>query len=332
MKYDLVTIGGAVEDITFYTPEARIIDNKQEVLCQKLLAFEYGAKIRVNAVKASFGGGAANVAVAAARMGLKAACICAVGDDERGGRILKNLRDNGVSAVFAQQYRGETSTFSFVLIGPGNEHTIFSHDGAKSRLRVTKSDLETIDAEMVHITSLGGKWREVLKNVFANAHRYRITWNPGQAQLTEGAPLVRRYLKHTHVVLLNKDEAAELVANDIGIMRDKRESATFLNSEKNLLEAVRSYGPEIVVITNGKKGADAYDGTRFYHCDILSDKRRVDTTGIGDAFGAGFIGGLRLHNNDIDRALRLGMRNAASVITKHGAQNGLIKLPVKSKK
>lgn len=326
MKYDLVTIGGAVEDITFYTPEARIIDNQQEVLTQKLLAVEYGAKIRVSAVKSTFGGGAANVAVAATWMGLKTACVCAVGDDERGKRILKNLRDNGVSAAFAQEYRGEMSTFSFVLIGPGNEHTIFSHDGAKNRLQVSKSDLERIETEQIHLTSLSGKWRDVLKNVFALADRYRVSWNPGHVQLTEGAPLVRRYLKRTDVIILNKDEAAELVASDVKVMGGKRESADFLNSERNLLEAIHAYGPRIVVITNGKAGADAYDGRRLYHCDIISDKRRADTTGIGDAFGAGFICGLRLYGGNIDRALRLGMRNAGSVVTKHGAQNGLIKL------
>jgi len=326
MKYDITTLGGAVEDITFYTPEARVIDNHQEVLCQKLLAFEYGAKIRVNAVKATFGGGAANVAVAGERMGLKTACICAVGDDERGTRILKNLHANGVATAWAQEYKGEQSTFSFVLVGPGNKHTIFSYNGAKTRLRVTKTDLAKIDTVFLHITSLSGKWRDVLKNVFAQANRYRISWNPGHVQLTDEPQLVRHYLKHTEVVLLNKDEAAELVASDTTLMRGKVKNAAFLDKIKNLVTAIHSYGPKIVVITHGKTGADAYDGVRLYHADILPEKKRVDTTGIGDAFGAGFISGLRLYDYDIERALQLGMRNAASVITKHGAQNGLLKL------
>jgi len=41
MKYDIITIGGATEDITFYTKEGVLIDNKKDVLRQKLLAFEY---------------------------------------------------------------------------------------------------------------------------------------------------------------------------------------------------------------------------------------------------------------------------------------------------
>lgn len=326
MKYDIVTVGGAVEDVTFYTPEARVIDNQQEVLCQKLIAFEYGAKLRVNAAKSSFGGGAANVAVAASRLGLRAACLCAVGDDERGARIIKNLRDNKVDTALVQSYRGKPSTFSFVLVGPGNEHTIFSYDGVKSKLRVSKSALQKIDTNFVHVTSLSGKWRDSLKNIFAAADNYRVSWNPGHVQLTEGPHLVRRYLKDADVVLLNKDEAAELVASDTAVMRGKTHNAAFLDKVKNLLTAIHDYGPVVVVITNGKQGAEAYDGLRFYHADILSEKKRVDTTGIGDAFGAGFVSGLQLYENDVDRALHLGMRNAASVITKHGAQNGLVRL------
>jgi len=48
MKYQIITIGGATRDITFFTKEGILIDNHRDVLRQKLLAFEYGAKIRVD--------------------------------------------------------------------------------------------------------------------------------------------------------------------------------------------------------------------------------------------------------------------------------------------
>lgn len=329
MSHDIVTIGGAVEDITFYTPEARIIDNEQEVLCQRLIAFEYGAKMRVNAVKSTFGGGAANVAVGCARLGLRAACMCVVGNDERGERIIHNLANQKVDTSYIQTYHKEPSTFSFVIVGPGHEHTIFSYNGAKSHLKITKASMQKLATKWIYVTSLSGKWRDGLRAIFTHPDRYRIAWNPGHVQLTEGAALVRRYLRHTGVVILNKDEAAELVASDAAIMKDKKKNAAYLNNVKNLLKALHSYGVSIAVITNGKKGADAYDGTAFYHADILSDKKRMDTTGIGDAFGAGFVSGLWAYGNDIDRSLQLAMHNAASVITKHGAQNGLLRKKLK---
>ncbi|KKR32035.1 MAG: hypothetical protein UT64_C0044G0012 [Candidatus Falkowbacteria bacterium GW2011_GWF2_39_8] len=45
MKYDFITIGGATEDMMIFTDEGILFDNKKDILRQKLLAFEYGAKI-----------------------------------------------------------------------------------------------------------------------------------------------------------------------------------------------------------------------------------------------------------------------------------------------
>ena len=57
MAYDMITIGGATEDITFYTAEGLLINNKKDLTKQKLLAFEYGAKIKIDKSFSGFGGG-----------------------------------------------------------------------------------------------------------------------------------------------------------------------------------------------------------------------------------------------------------------------------------
>ena len=64
-------------------------------------------------------------------------------------------------------------------------------------------------------------------------------------------------------------------------------------------------GPEVIIITSGKRGADAYDGSKYYHQDVIREKRRKDTTGVGDAFGSTFIAGLELFNGDIKKAMQL---------------------------
>jgi len=74
----------------------------------------------------------------------------------------------------------------------------------------------------------------------------------------------------------------------------------------------------------GKNGADAYDGRIFYHQDILHERRRMDTTGVGDAFGSTLVAGLELFNGDIAKAMYLSVKNTASVISEQGAQNGLL--------
>ena len=115
MRYDLVTIGGAVEDITFYPEDALVIDNKQDILRQRLLAFEYGAKIKVKDAHYTFGGGATNVAVSASRLGLSSACICAVGDDYRGKQIIQNLKKQKVAVKYIQKIRVLDSVEIFCL-------------------------------------------------------------------------------------------------------------------------------------------------------------------------------------------------------------------------
>src|SRR4030043_469623 len=52
--------------------------------------------------------------------------------------------------------------------------------------------------------------------------------------------------------------------------------------------------------------------------------KMVDQTGAGDGFGAGFIGGLA-KGLEIEKALKLGIANGASAVTKIGAKEGLIR-------
>jgi len=58
--------------------------------------------------------------------------------------------------------------------------------------------------------------------------------------------------------------------------------------------------------------------------NILKEKKRVDTTGVGDAFGSSFVAGLELYKGNIQKAMHLGVKNTASVVSQQGAQNGLL--------
>jgi len=52
--------------------------------------------------------------------------------------------------------------------------------------------------------------------------------------------------------------------------------------------------------------------------------KMADQTGAGDGFGAGFITGLT-KGWEVEKSLKLGIANGASVVTKIGAKEGLIK-------
>ena len=321
MKFDFITIGGATEDITFYTKEGELLDNKKDILRQKLLAFEYGAKIKVDKAYSTYGGGAANTAVNLSKLGFRVASLVAVGDDLRGEGIIRNLKKHGVNPKYIKRIKTAESGFSFLLVGPSNEHIVFSNRAANNQLSITNSELRILkNVRWIYMTSLSGKWKAVLDQVFS-LKKTKISWNPGHIQLNAGFNAIGKYLQKTTVLIVNKDEAIELAISD---KRLKNKDNRFLNNTKNLLKIIKSWGPEIVIITRGQKGADAYDGEKFYHQDILKEKRRLDTTGVGDAFGSTFTAGLRIFKGDIQKAMHLGVKNTASVIGQQGAQNGLL--------
>ncbi|MFZ4631902.1 MAG: carbohydrate kinase family protein [Patescibacteria group bacterium] len=324
MKYNFITIGGATRDISFFTDQGVIINNKKDLLRQKLLAFEYGAKIKVDKFYYSYGGGAANAAVSLANFGSKTACIASLGDDENGRYILKNLKNHGVETRGVKLLKNEDSGSSFILVAPDGERIIFGARGANFNLKLTGNDLKVLaQTSNIYLSSLSGDWNNVLKDIFSLVEKNKINiyWNPGGKQILAGLKKLLPFLKNTTVLALNKDEAIELVLSS---NNHNKLSAAYLNKPENLLEIIKSFGPKIVVITMGGDGVVVSDGNKIYRHQVIKEKNRVDTTGIGDAFNSSFAAGFSYYN-DIDKALHLALKNTASKISHLGAQNGLIK-------
>ncbi|HTW96564.1 MAG TPA: carbohydrate kinase family protein, partial [Candidatus Methylomirabilis sp.] len=325
MKYDFIAIGGAVEDITFKTDEGVLIDNKDDVLRQKLVGFEYGAKIRINDVYRFPGGGANNAAVAMAKMGFSVVMLGAVGEDESGDRLIKNLAANKIDTRLVKRVAGVETGFSFIVITQNNEHVAFVYRGANDKLFADQAAVSMFpDTEWLYVTSLSGQWEKVLDQVFS-AKEPLVAWNPGNVQLAAGVDRLRKYLQKTTVFMVNKDEAIELT---ISSGKYKNEDENYLNQTSNLLTALKGFGPKTVLITDGERGADFYDGDNFYHQDSLRvpPEKIADTTGVGDAFCSTFIAGLELYEGDIKQALKLAMKNSAATLKEAGAQNGLLSI------
>lgn len=331
----IVTIGGVTEDITFYTKEGILINNQKNLLRQKLLAFEYGAKIKIDKAYSTFGGGAANTAVNFAGLGFNTTCLSVIGNDERGRRILNNLKKHKVNIKLIQKTTKAETGFSLLLIGPNNEYIIFSNRAANDQLRIADYQSSTATpeatdqlqiiqkADVIYLTSLSGNWKDVLEKIFyIKKPQTKIAWNPGNIQLKSGIKKLQKFLKQTDILLINKDEALELIVSDIGY---RNKNFNYLNNTKNLLKILKSFGPRIILITNSKYGAAAYDGQTFYYQKVIKEKKHIDTTGVGDAFNSSFVAGLELYKGNIQKAMYLGAKNAASVISEQGAQNGLLK-------
>ena len=318
-NFDVVTIGGAARDITFYTKEGKLVAQMKDPLRQKLLGFEYGAKINIEKSFCTFGGGAANAAVALARLGLKTAAIARVGKDEDGRAVLANLVKNKIDAKFIQIDPALKTGFSFIVtFGPEVEHTAFLFRGANNNLKLSSRDLK-FKTDWFYVASLSGEgWRGVMDVVTAT--KSRLAWNPGNKQLAAGLSGLKKYMAKTAIFFVNKDEAIELVAS---LPKYKKAGTAWLNQPKNLFGVLAEFCPGILVITDGAKGAYIYLRGKIYHQASLS-KRIVDTTGAGDAFCSSFLAGYIRYCGNVLKAAKLAALNSAYNLTGIGAQEPLL--------
>ncbi|MFA5128489.1 MAG: carbohydrate kinase family protein [Patescibacteria group bacterium] len=319
-NFDVVTIGGAARDITFYTKEGRLVAQMKDPLRQKLLGFEYGAKINIEKSFQTFGGGAANAAVALARLGLKTAAIARVGKDEDGRAVITNLVKNKIDTKFIQIDPAAKTGFSFIVtFGPEVEHTAFLFRGANNNLKLAARDLK-LKTDWFYVASLSGEgWRGVLDSVVAKKET-RLAWNPGNTQLAAGLSGLKKYMAKTAIFFVNKDEAIQLV---VSLPKYKKASTTWLNQPKNLFGVLAEFCPGILVITDGAKGAYVFFRGKIHHQISLS-KKIVDTTGAGDTFCSSFLAGYINYCGDILKAAKLGAINSAYNLTGIGAQEPLL--------
>lgn len=325
MKYDFIALGGAVEDISFFTSEGQVIDNPKDVLRQKLLGFEYGAKIKAEGLGRFPGGGANNVAVALSRLGFAVGLAAAVGDDESGKKLIKNLDDNGVDTRLVKVVRHRDTGFSLIVVSPSGEHVAFTYRGANDELSLNKIESHMLSySKWLCVSSLSGEWEKVLDKVFS-VKNAKVAWNPGGTQLKEGASKLHKWLKRTELLCLNKDEALELAISD---GKYKRKGEVLSKDMKSLLAAIKDLGPKRVMITSSDKGADYFDGDMHHHEDSLNvpKSKIVDTAGVGDAFFSTTLAGLETFDGDIKKAMKMAMKNAAGVLKEAGAQNGLMEI------
>src|SRR3990167_5732459 len=310
---ELLSIGDATLDV-FLTPTESeslcTLNNKECLIC-----FSYGEKIPVKTIEYSVGGNAANNAVGAARLGVKAGIVTTLGGDSAGNQIVEKLEKEGVDMGCVIQQPVAGSNFSTV-INYGGERTIFTYHAPRSY----EFPVQLPITPWVYLTSMGESFRPFYNHVVEWLKvnpSIKLAFNPGSWQLKAGYEGIKDVLALTYLVFVNREEAEALVG--------LKESA---GKEKDLLMALSKLGPKVCVITDGNNGSFIYDsgvtdGTRFVRAEVLPVDA-YERTGAGDAFGSGCLTAL-IKGKSLEEALVWGTVNSASVIGYVGPQKGLVK-------
>lgn len=305
--YDVITIGSGLRDVFLLSDQFKLIANA-DFEGGKAECVALGSKIEINDIVLTTGGGATNAAVTFARLGLKTAAVCRIGDDAGGRDVIEDLKKEGVATTLVRRVAKGVTGYSTLLTASNGERTALAYRGVSGTFGTGDVPFAKCRAKWFYVTSLAGNVA-LLKKIAAHAKSSgtSLAWNPGRKEIEKGLGAIKSILPSVRVLLMNKEEAAEL-------------------SGKSTVEemfAVLATPGNVVVITDGPRGAFVQrDGLTIMSPG--SGKQAVSQTGAGDAFGSGFVAGL-IKADDLRMALAVGMINAQSVITKVGAKAGILK-------
>lgn len=307
-KYDCISIGSAIVDIVVKSKQFKLVKNgkfdSSTALCELL-----GAKINVDKMHVSSGGGATNSACSLAHFGLKTACLSVVTNDSLSEIILDDLKRFNVTTDLLKMEKGENTPVSIVLTASNGARTVLTKRGISKNIDSALVKKTKLDTKWVYLTNLGGDFEKVIKVIEAlKVLNIRILWNPGIDELKD---INLDYLNLVDILLLNVEEAVTISQNS---------SSNLLDTIKFFSQRVKS---KIVLITAGERGAFLVANEKCYFVDAYLIEEVESTVGAGDAFGSGFLQGV-IKNMPFDVCLEYAIKNASSVLKQMGAKESFI--------
>ena len=314
--FDVITIGSITRD-NFLELDYEIIPWKKTRL-EKAIILPLGEKIGVKKVYSTLGGNSANASVTFSRQGFKTACFGKIGNDLAGEEVVNQLEGEGVKTLFAVS-KEKATAYSALLLKDG-ERTILGYHGASDTMETADIPWSELKSKWWYL-SLAGESDKLLKPFlkFAKDNKIKVAFNPSGHHIQNRKGEILSLLKDINFLVLNENEAAELV----GIPFSK---------EKEVFKKLDELMPGIVAVTDGENGVTVSDGKNIYKAGIFKENKVADRTGAGDAFGSGFTAALlesekrkaKSEKEIIECAIRLGSANATSVIESIGATEGIL--------
>ncbi|MCT7660466.1 5-dehydro-2-deoxygluconokinase [Mycobacterium deserti] len=254
------------------------------------------------------GGSAANVAVAAARLGARTALISGVGDDPFGRYVRKELAELGVDSGFVTTHGEYPTPVTFCEIFPPDNFPLYFYRRPSApdlQIRPEEIDTDAVRSARLYWSTVTGLAEEPSRSAHFTAWDardrrpltvldldYRPMFWASPAAATEQ---VQRALRHVTVAVGNREECEIAVGES-----DPRKAA----------DALLDFGVELAIVKQGPRGV--LGKTR--HSAVTVAPNEVDVLnglGAGDAFGGSLCRGL-LHDWPLERTLRYA--NAAGAI------------------
>ena len=325
---DVVTIGSATMDVFVECDDANIVSVCKKDKDSSFMSYPYGSKVEISDFATAVGGGGVNTAFNFDHLGFKTNAIVKMGDDIYSQGVLEAISKTNISLDSIVQDKNLSTGFSIILTSFQGDRTVLAHRGANAKIKKSDIDFDAIKkAKLLYIAPLNGESNRILDDIvnFADENETFVCFNAGTTSIKKGFAYLKSILENAHIVVMNKEEAS--MATKIEVRpdtRDEKYSNCLIHPDiKEMFKKLKVKDYQIIVITDGKHGAYAYNGKRYYKCPVF-DGPVVSTLGAGDAFASTFCAALAVTDMDIAKALMYASVNSSGVVSEFGATKGLL--------
>lgn len=231
------------------------------------------------------GGAPANVAICAARNGLKSGMYCKVGNDDFGKFLLKTLRDNHVEPLAPEMTDEATTTMAFVSLNENNDRSFTFARKPGADMLLDKSEIKDEHLKGCRLVQAGTC--SMSAGPAVEATKYAMSRGK------ELGAMVGFDINYRNLMWKDDKEACakEVLAilKYVDFLKLSDEEIDMVGGHDNLLNVMKEHNVTVAVLTLGGDGAEVfYDGNSYVIPGFKVD-HVADTTGAGDAFWGGFL-------------------------------------------
>jgi len=313
-RFDVLCIGNAIVDVIADTTDSFLSNQGLHKGSMRLIDEEEAVRLyeAMGPGREISGGSAGNTAAGLAALGLDAAFIGQVADDQLGQIYRHDIEAQGIA--FLVEPRGDVGATarSLILVTPDAQRTMNTFLGAAQMLETGSVDLAAVaDSGIVYLE--GYLWdpaapRAAMEAAIEAAHA--------------AGRKVAFTLSDTFCVDRHRDSFWQLLRDGkVDILFANEAEAASLGQVNDVEEAIPALAAYVqtLVVTRSEAGATAVSGGNRADVQAQAIDRLVDTTGAGDLFAAGFLAG-EARGLGLEASLRLGAIAAAEVIQHYGAR------------
>ena len=311
---DIVAIGDAIVDVIATCDDSFIEQRGLPRGGMQLLTIEEARDLyaAMGPGREISGGSAANSMAGAAALGLNAAFVGQVADDQLGAIFAHDMRSLGVRFETPPIPGPPPTGRCLILVTPDAQRTMNTSPGASHELTAAALDPDLIRS--ASITFLEGYLWGPERPRAAMLEAARIAHSAGRTvafTLSESLCLGDR----------REGVLGMIEAGTIDILFGNEEEVRHLTGCGEFIECVEVLSKLVatLVITRGARGAVAAERDYLVEIPAPPVERIVDTTGAGDLFAAGFLAA-RCRERPLKACLETGSIAAAEIISHFGAR------------